>query len=275
MKKLSGLLLAALCFAVPMLAQQKDAKNCQDHPLFSRMPNSWIYSCQEKDFDAVAFKVAQGKTEQVEGKYWRFTYYPQANVKSKASELQILRNFENAAASVGGKAVYKEKSRETLRIPKDGKDIWVEVWVEFTGKYGFTMIEREAMKQDIQANADALLNDIKTSGHVAVNGIYFDTGKSLLKPESQQAIGEIAKLLKADAALKLYVVGHTDNVGGLESNMKLSQDRAEAVVQALVRDHGITAARLKSFGAGPYAPVASNDTDDGRAKNRRVELVKQ
>jgi outer membrane protein OmpA-like peptidoglycan-associated protein len=108
-----------------------------------------------------------------------------------------------------------------------------------------------------------------------VYGIYFDTGKSSLKPESEQAIGEVAKLMKNEAALKLYVVGHTDNVGGLEPNMKLSQDRADAVVQALVRNNGIPAARLKAFGAGPYAPVASNDTEDGKAKNRRVELVKQ
>ena len=81
--------------------------------------------------------------------------------------------------------------------------------------------------------------------------------------------------MKSETALKVFVVGHTDNVGGLEGNMKLSQDRADAVVQALVHDHGIAASRLKSFGAGPYAPVASNDTEDGRAKNRRVELVKQ
>ncbi len=275
MKKLLVVLFLAVCLAVPILAQQKDVKDCQDHPLFTRMPNSWIHHCEEKEFDAYAFKTAQGKTEQVEGRLWRIGYYPQASIKTKPSELQILRNFENAAVSIGGKVVYKEKARETLRIPKDGKDFWVDVWAEFTGKYGFVIVERQGMKQDIQANADALLNDIKNTGHVAVNGIYFDTGKSLLKPESQQAIGEIAKLLKADAALRVYVVGHTDNVGGLDPNMKLSQDRAEAVVQSLVKDHGIAVARLKSFGAGPYAPVASNDTEDGKARNRRVELVKQ
>jgi outer membrane protein OmpA-like peptidoglycan-associated protein len=110
---------------------------------------------------------------------------------------------------------------------------------------------------------------------VAVYGIYFDTGKSDLKPESEEAIAEIAKLLKGDTDLKLYVVGHTDNVGALDANMKLSGSRAEAVLQALVRTHGIAASRLKSFGNGPYAPVATNDTDEGRAKNRRVELVSQ
>ncbi len=106
-------------------------------------------------------------------------------------------------------------------------------------------------------------------------GIYFDTGKSTIKPESAQAIGEIAKLLKADPGLKIFVVGHTDNQGGVESNIKLSQDRGEAVLQALVRDHGIAANRLGSYGCGLFTPVASNDTEEGRAKNRRVELVKQ
>ncbi len=268
-------LLGIILCSMPAFAQQKDNPNCKDHPLFTRMPNSWLYNCDEKEFNVYAFKIGAGKTEQVEGKYWKITYYPQASVKSKPSEIQILRNFENAAVKLGGKVVFQDKSRETIRIPKDGKDFWIEVWAEFTGKYGMTIVERQAMKQDIEANADVFSNDIKATGHVAVYGIYFDTGKSLLKVESQQAIGEIAKLLNNDATLNVYVVGHTDNVGGLAPNMKLSQDRADAVMQALVRDNGIAAARLKSFGAGPYAPVATNDTEDGRAKNRRVELVKQ
>lgn len=86
---------------------------------------------------------------------------------------------------------------------------------------------------------------------------------------------EIAKLLKADAKLKLYVVGHTDNAGTFDYNLRLSKDRAAAVVTALTAKHGIAAARLLPFGAGPAAPVASNDAEAGRAKNRRVELVKQ
>jgi outer membrane protein OmpA-like peptidoglycan-associated protein len=125
------------------------------------------------------------------------------------------------------------------------------------------------------ADAAALGNDIGATGHAAVYGINFDTGKSTIKPESAQALGEIAKLLTADPSLKVFVVGHTDNVGGVDSNLKLSQDRAEAVLQALVRDHGIASARLRASGCGPFAPVASNDSEEGRAKNRRVELVKQ
>ena len=97
----------------------------------------------------------------------------------------------------------------------------------------------------------------------------------MLKPESDAAVAEIAKMLQADPALKVYVVGHTDNVASLDLNMKLSQARADSVVQALVAKHGIAAARLTGRGVGPLCPVASNDAEDGRAKNRRVELVKQ
>lgn len=118
-------------------------------------------------------------------------------------------------------------------------------------------------------------NLIKATGHGAVCGIYFDTGKSTLKPESTPALAEVAKLLGADLTFKLWVVGHTDSVGAVDANLKLAQARAEAVVTALTTTHGIGAARLKGYGVGPLAPVATNDTEEGRAKNRRVELVKQ
>jgi OOP family OmpA-OmpF porin len=269
------ILLGVFCFALPVAAQQKDDPKCKDHPLFTRMPDYWIHGCTQNEFDGYAFTVGKGKTEQVEGRLWKISYYPQAALKSKPSELQIMRNFENAAKRIGGSVLYNEKSRETVKLTNDGKEVWVEITTEFTGKYGLTIVEKKAMAQDIVANAEALAGDLKATGHTAVYGIYFDTGKSELKPESQQAIAEIARLMKKDAALRLYVVGHTDNVGGLDANMKLSQGRAEAVMHALVGSHGITATRLKAYGDGPYAPVSSNDTEAGRARNRRVELVIQ
>jgi outer membrane protein OmpA-like peptidoglycan-associated protein len=131
------------------------------------------------------------------------------------------------------------------------------------------------MKQDVVANAEVWANDLKATGHAAVYGIYFDTGSAAVKPESEPALQEVAKLLGGDASLKVYVVGHTDSVGGLESNLKLAQARAEAVRTALTARHGIAAARLTAQGVGPLAPVACNATDEGKAKNRRVELVAQ
>ncbi len=275
MKRAIFIVLVIFCIPAIAVSQQKDATGCKDHPLFTKMPGSWIHDCDQKDFNAHTFDVGSGKALQVEGRYWFIRYYPQADVKPTPSDLQILRNFENAILKLGGKVLAKEKGKETLNLVQDGKELWVEVSAEFTGKYSLMIVEKKAMAQDIIANAGAFSDDLKATGHSAVYGIYFDTGKSDLKPESNQALGEIEKLLKNDAALKLYIVGHTDNTGTLEANMGLSQQRADAVVQSLIRNHGIGGARLKAFGSGPYSPVSTNDTEEGKAKNRRVEIVKQ
>lgn len=277
MKKISTIVMTMLLLllAANLYAAQNDDPKCKDHQLFTRMPGSYIYNCDHKQFDGRDFIMGKGNTIHVEGELWWLTYYPYNDLKSKPSELQIRRNFENAIQKQGGTLVGKAtNNKQIFKLVKDGKEIWVELWAEFTGKYGFTIIQKGEMAQDVVANAEVFSNDIRTTGHAAVYGIYFDTGKSNIKPESAQAISEIAKLLKSDSGLKIHVVGHTDNVGSVESNIKLSQNRAEAVVQAL-RNNGIAPARLRAFGCGQFAPVMSNDTEDGRAKNRRVELVKQ
>lgn len=264
-----------LVLATGVAAQQKDAGTCQDHPAFTRMPDYWIYACQQKQFEAYSFVVGKGKTETIEGQYWKIAYRPQNALAMKPSELQIQRNFENAVQKQSGTVLWSEKGRSTFRLNREGLEIWVELRTDFTSGYALFIVQKSGMAQDIVADAAAMGNDINATGHVAVYGIYFDSGKSLIKPESAAAIGEIAKLLKGQSALKLFVVGHTDNQGGVESNLKLARDRAEAVLQALVGEHGIAPARLRSYGCGPFAPVAPNDGEEGRAKNRRVELVKQ
>ncbi len=271
----TALLLVLATLAVPAAAQQKDDPKCKDHPLFNRMPTYWIHGCSVKEFDAHDFVVGKGKTERVEGKTWMIRYYPQATAKEKPSELQIRRNFEAAVAKLGGTVVATDKGSETFRLNVGGKEIWVDLRAEFTGKYGFTIVERGEMAQTIVADAKAFADGLSSTGHAAVYGITFDTGKADIKPESAQAIGEIAKLLASDTKLALFVVGHTDNTGTPSGNITLSQQRADAVMRALVKDQGVAPGRLKAFGCGQYAPVAANDTDEGRAKNRRVELVKQ
>src|SRR5206468_8729616 len=111
-------------------------------------------------------------------------------------------------------------------------------------------------------------------GSVALHGILFDTGKATIKPESAATLQTIAEVLKTDAALKLEIQGHTDNVGAPAANMKLSQERAAAVKAHLVQT-GVAADRLTTAGFGDTKPVADNSTDEGRAQNRRVELVKK
>ncbi len=121
-------------------------------------------------------------------------------------------------------------------------------------------------------NADDMKQALHESGKVALYGVYFDTDKDVVKSESQPTLEEIAKLLKGEPSLRLHVVGHTDNQGKLEYNLDLSRRRAASVVRELAK-MGIAANRLDSFGCGLYSPVAPNGTEDGRAKNRRVELV--
>lgn len=136
------------------------------------------------------------------------------------------------------------------------------------------IIEVKPMTQNmVMVKADEMAKSIASSGRVALYGILFDFNKADIKPESKPALEEIAKLLKADTNLTLHVVGHTDNVGSYDANLTLSKRRAEAVVAALTSEHGISAARLTANGVANLAPVAVNSTDEGRAKNRRVELV--
>lgn len=189
--------------------------------------------------------------------------------------VQIARNYENAIRQIGGKILYSDPRIINAKIEKAGAITHVEVSAYNDGKdYEVVIVESKAMKQEVTANAADLSQSIAAAGKAAVYGIYFDTGKAVIKPESDPTLEEIVKLLKNNPRLQLYVVGHTDSVGTLEMNLKLSADRADAVVKALV-GRGIESPRLKSAGVGPYSPAASNKTDEGKAKNRRVELVER
>jgi outer membrane protein OmpA-like peptidoglycan-associated protein len=278
MKKALIVWMSALLFllAIGVAAQQPDSKDCKDHPLFpTRMPEYRIETCKVEDFGVYEFFATKGPKTPVEGKFTFITYAFTGQRTSEPSGLAVVRNYENAIQKVGGSILQSVPERWVNgKIVKAGQEAWVQI-EKGNGKIWLRIVEKKTMEQYIVADAAALGNDIRATGHAAVYGINFDTGKSTIKPESAQAIGEIAKLLTADPSLKVFVVGHTDNVGGADSNIKLSQDRAEAVLQALIRDHGIAPARLRASGCGPFAPVASNDTEEGRAKNRRVELVKQ
>jgi outer membrane protein OmpA-like peptidoglycan-associated protein len=123
--------------------------------------------------------------------------------------------------------------------------------------------------------AEEMSAKITEKGHIALYGIYFDTGNDALKPDSDPVLQEIAKTLNTDPGLKLYVVGHTDNEGALEYNQDLSKRRAASVIRALTSKLGVANERLMPIGVGLAAPVSTNDTEEGRALNRRVELVKR
>ncbi len=264
--------------SVPCAFGQTDLSGSKDYPGISRMPGYYIAWYKETPFDSYAFTVAEGgqtKEQAVEGRRYDFRYNLKEDVPMP-SALQIVRNYQNAARSAGGRVLLDSKELTTILLTRAGKEVWfaVETSNEPSGMFiTMVLIEKQAMQQDVTIDAKAMANGLGESGRVAIYGILFDTGKAELKPESGPALIEIAKLLKGNAGLKVYVVGHTDMVADLATNVKLSQARAQAVVTALVSQHGIAGSRLIPYGGGPYSPVASNRTEEGRAKNRRVELV--
>jgi len=155
--------------------------------------------------------------------------------------------------------------------------LWIAVEAsELTGdsQYKFISVLTEEMKQEMSADATSLAEEINKSGHVAVYGIEFDTGKATLKPESEKVLAQVLQLLKDQPGWKLRIEGHTDSTGAKAANQILSQQRAASVTDWLA-GKGVERARLAPAGLGDTRPVADNSTEEGRARNRRVELVKQ
>jgi outer membrane protein OmpA-like peptidoglycan-associated protein len=302
--------LAALC-ALVAFAQTPDKENSKDHPLVTRYPGSVITEYLYSEFDEVMFPLGKAnnqgqfdKSLRLEGKVTRIGYEAPAH----RSILEIYRNYESALLKSGFQVLWSCVNNEgcgpgptqltsaggedwgwgsgqrylVAKSPRTTGDAYVSVHV---GQWAdpnrgpfvvLFVLEMKPMEGGlVTVDAKALGDSLSTTGHVEVPGIFFDAAKSVLKPESDAALKEIAKLLQANPALKVWVVGHTDAVGSPESNMALSNARAAAVIQALTQKNGVDAKRLAPFGAGPYAPVATNKTEEGRAKNRRVELVEQ
>lgn len=271
--RLVPLVLTAVLGFLPAHADP-DRPGSKDHPLLTRMQNMHIVAYRTQAFDSYAFKGPKGKTTPVEGRFFEIRY--QADKGTQApSPLAIHRNHQAALRALGGTVLLEEGRYTTVMVAKGGAETWIQVDSAWGGGYQLTIVEKAGMAQEVTANADAFRAGLGAAGHVEVPGIHFDSGKAELKEDSRAAVAEVAALLKASPALKVFVVGHTDSVAAPDLNLRLSQARAESVVQALVKQHGIAPARLRGFGAGPFAPVASNDTEEGRGKNRRVELVKQ
>ncbi len=253
---------------------QKDADGSRDHPLVTRMPGYYISNYKVEEFAGFDPTVIGGKEVHWEGKKYSISYSRQEGA-AVVSMLQIIRNYQNALKGVGAKILGGDERRLAAELRKGGamSGVYVECYNEGRD-YEVTIVEAQAMQQDVTADAAAMGKDIAATGKTLIYGIYFDTGSATIKQESEPALGEMTKLLQNKPDLKVFVVGHTDNVGTLELNLKLSSDRAAALVKALVA-RGIAPGRLKAAGVGPYCPVGSNTTDQGRAQNRRVELVQQ
>jgi outer membrane protein OmpA-like peptidoglycan-associated protein len=265
---ISFLLLGWVMFGNAPQDPPQDAEGCKDSPLVQRFPGSHINSCDHKEFDAVEMPVGKNKdgdeiTQKIEGEVFSWD----VGTREGISDLQLYRNFESALKRAGYQILFPgQPDRLTAR---NGAQY---IYMELKGTYYYlTTVKQQQMKQEVDATA--LGNEIDNSGHVAVYGIQFETGKSAILPDSEATLDQVKQLLDSRPDLKLRVEGHTDNVGNRATNQKLSQERANAVVNWLVA-HGVDKSRLAAQGFADTKPVDDNGTEEGRAKNRRVELAK-
>jgi OOP family OmpA-OmpF porin len=275
MKLISRILLlcAVMSFAFTLLGQdapRTDAEGCKDSPLVALMSGSTINSCDNKEFQQAEMAVGKDADGNVINKTFEGEYhYWDMATREGMSEIQIYRNFETALKEGGFSIVY-EDSPNTFTAHKG--DIWFKL--ESMGSFYYqTLLTVKAMKQEISPAVVAMTEELNKSGHVAVYGIHFQTGDAMIMPDSMHTMGEVAKMLRQNPDIKVSVEGHTDNVGAAAGNQELSEVRAQNVMSWLAA-HGIASSRLNAKGWGQAKPVADNSTEEGRAKNRRVELVK-
>jgi OmpA-OmpF porin, OOP family len=270
-------LFAALFASAAVLPQQQDVEGSKDHPMFSRLPGYVIDNYEMQDFGGYDLSLEPPK--HVEGRYWAIAYAMPEDGK-KFGPLQIGRNYTDLIVKRGGRRLLEQLNAgggtTVAQLPIAGKDIWVELYVSNSGEhYDLYVIEQAAMEQKVEFTAAELARALGETGSVALHNVLFDTGKATLKPESTTTLAAVGELLESDSALRLEIQGHTDNVGAAAANLKLSQDRAAAVKGHLVQVFAIEAGRLATAGFGDTKPVADNMSEEGRAQNRRVELVKK
>ncbi len=302
-----GLLILSVAALPPCFAA--DVAGSADYPAIGRFAGSEIKAYKIENYGQTVLATgavksaadAEKTSRKVEGKITRIVY----RVPPGSAALEVFRNFEARVGEAGYETIfsggpaeirsYEFKYKHPVEILEKisisdaihylaakktvgGGEVYLSVLVSpHSGGDGLRvrLIAAETKAMEMQmVDAEKMRLDIGETGKVALYGIYFDHDKAVIKPESKPTLHEIAKLLGTAPSLKLIVVGHTDNAGSFDYNMDLSRRRAKAVVDALIADYGIAQNRLRSEGVGYLAPAASNDTEEGRALNRRVELVK-
>lgn len=298
--------LAFLVLELPFSAEAQDIPGSADHPLIGRFEGSRISYYRTFDFDQLTIATGRSASRQLEssidaeGQKTIIAY----QIPAGPSPLEVLRNFQQRMLDNGFEILYECKDSdcglsnftgalEIAPLPamnldpfnfryvgakriQDGQEIHAFVVAsEYGGRlYAQVATVASSAMEMRMVDAAQMAADIAAAGRVALYGIYFDTDETDVRPESEPTLAQIVELLNSDPSLNLIVVGHTDSEGSWDYNMSLSARRAEAVVQVLVESYGIASMRLRSAGVGFLAPVATNDSEEGRAQNRRVELIK-
>lgn len=282
---------ATLLAAISLPVAARDGA-VPEHPIVKHYPGTTIDSAEVRDFDAV--DVVTGytagrstvKVETVEGKVYKYVYYNDPN----SSPLQVVRNYENALKQSGFTTIAVVRG-DKVEVPNVGTgDVFgafrldkggvPRIYVNVKGTTDTTyvwsevlIVEPKVMEQEYAVGAGELYDGLQKAGRVAVYGINFDTGRATIQPDSTKVLKEVKALLEQHPTLKLRVEGHTDNVGNAASNRTLSEARAAAVKKWLAAQ-GVAEGRLTTAGFGDTRPVAPNSTEEGKAQNRRVELVR-
>jgi OOP family OmpA-OmpF porin len=304
-KPLALLILLSCQLPIGALAQTRDVAGSRDFPGIGRFGGSVITGYQVKDFDAARMQAAafrDGKpadARRLEGRVVRIAY----RTSPGPSILEVSRNFETQLAKAGFETLLTcdtdacggipfTEAIDALPIPQmwvDGfnyhyyagrkaegrRETFASVVVSENNReiYAQLIVAELGAIENKMVDAAAMAKGLGETGHIALYGIYFDTDKAVIKPESRPTLEQIAKLLTGQPQLNVFIVGHTDSQGAYEYNMELSKRRAEAIAAELVKSYRIAPARLRTAGVGMLSPVGSNASDSGRALNRRVELV--
>lgn len=286
---------------------QSDKEGSKDHPLIQRFKQSYIYDYEETSFEP--YTIVSGKSdgskftsiEEIEGKIYRIFYSLPTDA---GSVYEVYSNYLNALKNSGAEIIFNCKNTSDcgryfwdflrdkdfkMQMPayygeelayiaakfnKNGKGYYVSIIPGYgLGEMGYevTVVEVEELEQQI--NMEGIEKAMSDKGKVSLYGILFDTGSDLVKQSSYNEIELIAQYLKKHPEVKVYIVGHTDNTGGYQANMDLSSRRADAVREILFSKYGISKDRMISSGVGPLSPEDKNTTEEGRKKNRRVEVV--
>ena len=273
-----------LLFLTVLSVQYSFSQNtATSHSLFTTMPNFLVdkYSVKQSDFDQLDIYSPSKKSSsgyeviKKEGALESMTFKWQGEWQKGPSPLQILNNFKTAVKQKGGAEVFYDdfyKDKVFFKLKQGGDTYWIKVITDGIGNYTVSSIKEVPMNQDIVMTVDDIKKNLADEGRVSFYGIYFDTDKSVIKPESTPTLTNIAVFLKANP-VNVYIVGHTDNTGNFDRNLALSKERAAAVVNELTTKYGVNKAQVAAQGVASLAPVASNKSDEGKAKNRRVEIV--
>lgn len=253
----------------------EDEPGCQDPELLPRLAGCNVIQCTKKDYDSVELHVAAGadgdaQREVADGASEILYYLCPGKLKPD----NIAKQTESTLTKVGFKPLFDGKDADdfpVITVRKDDEFVQISTYVYNNySAYVFTAVK---LAPDPATTAEAMLDAIKGSGRVMLGGIDFEPEKTEANGEAAKVYQEVAELLKSQPDLKVRIEVHTDNLEGPKTSLALSEKRAESVANWLAA-HGVDKARVTTQGFGSDKPIADNGSEEGRAKNRRVELVR-